>query len=148
MSVYTDLQAWANATLVGLGLVASTSVRERKRLVRLTDDPNPVILHSIGDDELAGRQTGGNVWITYPLYVAYVVQDAHIHEDATPDVDTARQAIRDAMFKYRPLGAAGAVFNCVYTSNPPYPTDASFGAGFDASLQLFTYTSAETLPTE
>lgn len=142
MSVHADLATWAKAQLVAANIVATGGVVIRKRVVWLKNDPARLIVVAPGAETLVDRQTDDNLFFRFPLYVGVITQESQQYEDATLWVVEARATIRAALLKQKPIDAAHL---CEYDSQPAYPLDATFAAGYDASLQLFSYHASETI---
>lgn len=141
MSLHADLATWAKATLIAANVAAATSIAIRKRAARLKDDPDPLILITLGPDRLLDRDTNDGHTLEFPLDVAIITQAGYLYEDATLWIVNTRATIRDLLLNSTPISN---VRWCGYDANPPYPME-HFPAGYDANVQRFTYHGTETI---
>lgn len=143
MSLHGDLLTWAKAAIVATGVVASTSVKIRKRPVRLKDDPDPLILVCPRDEESVAKNTIQQEFFRFPVLVVAVRQESQQFEPATLWMVDARATLRAALMKDKPEGL-DAVHKCDYQASPVYSLDG-YASGYDASGMMFLYHGYETI---
>lgn len=146
MSVAADIRDAVVTAIVGAGLsgVAGSSVKHRKVSQRFPDDPDPLVIVTVGADKYESRNNF-TIRRWFPVLVVLCRRGALVSPKSSDWMETARDAVHDALFNSLLLGDNGAVRFVEYDSDPPFSRDG-FHVNDDVSAQLFRYRTEETSP--
>lgn len=138
-SILQSLQA--RLATMGLGI----PIRVRKKLVRIPNDPTPLIIIAPGPGgELVKQQTFGRrvIW-RYPVAVAILTAGNQQLEAGLQAGMARREAIRDEVFQASLPGAV-KVYNANIDPEEIARFNESLGTNFDATGFVIYYQTAET----
>lgn len=125
-----------------LALLPAPQVHRRKKAIILkSDEALPVCLICPAAESLAGQNFRRKDFLDYPAYVVLVQEGKYLYENLDWQLH-CRQRVRE-LLRVTSFEETSKVFDVVtYDPAPPFDL-SSLDAGYDVSVQLFTYRAVE-----
>ena len=145
-SVYGGILQGAQRLIIAMALpgLAAAQVRRRKKAIRLQSDTVlPLCLICPSAERLTGaNMKGGKDFLGYPLYAVYIQEGQFQYEHNLDWQLYVRELTRKAL-RVTTFQETAAVFDTIEYDPDPVFDLSSLEAGYDVSVQGFTYHAAE-----